>query len=433
MTTLLRTYGGPLTTLIVALVVLWIGGMIAAPLLTMAERSLVHVDRGDALTRTNTAVNRLSRDIATMDYDLAAHEREQAALRARSPGAASGAEAGGGAGGGFLVPGMSVPSSGNRPNPAERPSLSPSLSPSPSPSPSAPSLLPSFGAGPAAERTPDVIAREISDLQARRAAAEAEMASLKQRQAELVEAKANAPRYSFKNYSTISPLHLTIFVKTIFYAALVTLISFVVCYPVAYFASNLKGALGAGVILLLLVVPYSINELLRVYAWVMILAREGVLNSALQAIGLVGSDPPQWAASNNAVFLVSAYTFVLFMMFPLMNALGTLDRSQVEAARDLGASVWRVHYRVVMPHAKPGIAMGAILVFMLSAGVITVPELLGRGLHPDWFSQVIYRRFFESGNWNQGSAYSLMLLFSCIVFILMVLSLFRVSIREIAK
>lgn len=418
MAALYRTYGWPLATLILALVVLWVGGMIAAPLSTMAERSLVYVDRSDDLTKTNTALNRLSRDIATIDFDLKAHQKEQAALEAEGAGAKDDKAS---SGGGFLIPGMSVPSSDNRPNAETK-----------EPSGASP-LLPSFGGTSAAEKTPQTVASEIADLKARRAAAEAEVAELKQTQARLIEERANAPRYSLKNYSTISPLHLTIFVKTIFYAALVTLIAFVVCYPVAYVASTMKGALGAGAILLLLVVPYSINELLRVYAWVMILAREGVLNSALQVLGLVGSDPPQWIASNNAVFLVSAYTFVLFMMFPLMNALGTLDRSQVEAARDLGASVFRVHYRVVLPHAKPGIAMGAILVFMLSAGVITVPELIGRGLHPDWFSQVIYRRFFESANWNQGSAYSLMLLASCIVFILMVLSLFRVSIREIAK
>ena len=89
--------------------------------------------------------------------------------------------------------------------------------------------------------------------------------------------------------------------------------------------------------------------------------------------------------------------------------------------------------RVVMPHAKPGIAMGAILVFMLSAGSFAVPEIIGRGLHTDWFTQVICRRFFESANWNQGSACSLMLLLVCIVFILLVLSAFRVSIREIAR
>ena len=417
---LLRTYGTPLTTVIVLLVTVWIGGMIAAPLLTMGERSLVHVDRNDELSRTNNAVNRLSRDIATLAYDIDAREKELAGLNqeASSPEAGSGNTSGGG----FMVPGMSVPSTGNRPNGEAA-------------SPAAPSLpmLPSFGGAPRGESSVESLTEEIGTLQEKRAAAEAQMAALKEKQAQLIEEQANAPRYSFQNYTSIEPLHLKIFVKTILYATLVTLIAFVVCYPVAYFASNLKGALGAGAILLLLVVPYSINELLRVYAWVMILAREGVLNSGLQALGVIGSDPPQWVASNNSVFLVMAYAYILFMMFPLMNTLGTLDRSQVEAARDLGASVWRVHYRVVLPHAKPGIAMGAIVVFMLSAGVITVPELVGRGLHPDWFSQVIYRRFFDTGDWNQGSAYSLMLLASCIVFILMVLSAFRVSIREIAK
>lgn len=421
MNALLRTYGGPLTTVIVLLVTVWIGGMIAAPLLTMGERSLVHVDRNDELSQTNNAINRLSRDIATLAYDIEAREKELAELNeaASSPDAGQGTASGSG---GFMVPGMSVPSAGNRPSGGV---AAPAVPSSP--------MLPSFGGARPAERNVASLAEEIGTLQQRREAAEGEMAALMEKQAVLIEAEANAPRYSLKNYSSIEPLHMKIFVKTIVYATLVTVIAFVVCYPVAYFASSLKGALGAGAILLLLVIPYSINELLRVYAWVMILAREGVLNSALQVVGVVGAEPPQWVASNNSVFLVMAYTYILFMMFPLMNTLGTLDRSQVEAARDLGASVWRVHYRVVLPHAKPGIAMGSIVVFMLSAGVITVPELVGRGLHPDWFSQVIYRRFFDTGDWNQGSAYSLMLLASCIVFILMVLSAFRVSIREIAK
>ncbi|MBO0906147.1 ABC transporter permease [Jiella sonneratiae] len=418
MGSLLRTYGWPLTSLIVVLVALWIGGMIAAPLLTMGERSLVHVDRGNALGLTRNDINRLSRDIATVDYDIDARKKELADLTKQG-----GADAAGGSGGGgMLVPGLGVPSVQDR---AEEPSASPAA-------PSAP-LLPSFGSAAPDDRTPEALRKEISDLEAKRNSHETQMDALRQKQARLVEEQAGAPHYSLGNYSTIEPLHLKIFLKTILYATLVTAIAFLVCYPVAYYASSLKGALGAGLILLLLVIPYSINELLRVYAWVMILAREGVLNSVLEGLGLVGGEPPQWVASNNAVFLVMAYAYILFMMFPLMNTLGTLDRSQVEAARDLGASVWRVHYRVVLPHAKPGIAMGSIVVFMLSAGVITVPDLVGRGLHPDWFSQVIYRRFFESGNWNQGSAYSLMLLFSCIVFILMVLGVFRVSIREIAR
>jgi spermidine/putrescine transport system permease protein len=73
------------------------------------------------------------------------------------------------------------------------------------------------------------------------------------------------------------------------------------------------------------------------------------------------------------------------------------------------------------------------MTFMLSAGSIAVPEIVGRGLHPDWFSQVIYRAFFEASNWNIGAAYSVLLLAACIVFILVMMSVFKVGIREIAR
>ena len=141
----------------------------------------------------------------------------------------------------------------------------------------------------------------------------------------------------------------------------------------------------------------------------------------------------RFVASNGAVFLVMVYAYVLFMVFPIYNTIDTLDKNQLEAARDLGASSWRIHTRVVIPHAKPGIAVGAIMTFMLSAGSIAAPEIVGRGLHPDWFSQLIYRRFFEADSWNQGSAYSLALLVACVIFIFATMRLFKVGIRDIAK
>ena len=148
---------------------------------------------------------------------------------------------------------------------------------------------------------------------------------------------------------------------------------------------------------------------------------------------LAAGDGIRFVASNGAVFAVMVYAYILFMVFPIYNTIETLDRNQIEAARDLGASTWRIHWRVVLPHAKPGIAVGAVMTFMLSAGSIAAPEIVGRGLHPDWFSQVIYQRFFESNNWNQGSAYALVLLVACVVFVLVVMKLFRVGIRDIAK
>jgi spermidine/putrescine transport system permease protein len=121
------------------------------------------------------------------------------------------------------------------------------------------------------------------------------------------------------------------------------------------------------------------------------------------------------------------------MVFPMYNTIETLDKNQIEAARDLGASTWRIHWRVVIPHAKPGIAVGCIMTFMLSAGSYSVPQVMTRGKSGDWFSQLIYRQFFESFNWNQGAAYSFTLLLVCILFIFLMMSVFRVGIRDIAR
>ena len=97
------------------------------------------------------------------------------------------------------------------------------------------------------------------------------------------------------------------------------------------------------------------------------------------------------------------------MMFPLYNAIESLDRNQIEAARDLGAPWWHIHLFVVMPYAKPGIASGATLVFMLCAGALAAPLILG-GPKTLWFTPIVYDRFFQAFNWPQGAAYALILL-----------------------
>ena len=245
-----------------------------------------------------------------------------------------------------------------------------------------------------------------------------------------------AAGYSLLNFTTMSALHVKIFVMTLLYSLCVTLICFFVCYPIAYTVAQTARGERAALLMLGLLVPYAINELLRIFAWTMILANEGTLNSFLDVLGIISlgdGETIRWLASNGAVFCVLVYAYILFMVFPIYNTIETLDPNQIEASRDLGASTLRTHLRVVIPHAKPGIAVGSIMTFMLAAGSIAVPGLVGPGLHPDWFSQVIYRSFFEAGNWNVGSAYSLALLAACILFILVTMFVFRVGIRDIAK
>ncbi|WP_436642603.1 ABC transporter permease [Microbaculum sp. FT89] len=268
-------------------------------------------------------------------------------------------------------------------------------------------------------------------------AIEDKISGIEERIAEL-ETQEKEPQkvYTLSNYSRMSGLHFRIFVRTIIYAAMVTVLALVVCYPIAFAVARVATPQAAAFLMLGLIIPYAINELLRVYAWLMILDYQGVLNTFLDWIGVTNLAAKQWIPfleSPAAVFVAMVYTYILFMVFPIYNTLETLDRNQLEAARDLGAPSWRIHWRVAIPHAKPGIAVGCIMTFMLSAGSYSVPQIMTRGTSGDWFSQTIYRQFFESNNWNVGAAYAFTLLVVCIVFIFLMMLVFRVGVRDIAR
>jgi spermidine/putrescine transport system permease protein len=179
-----------------------------------------------------------------------------------------------------------------------------------------------------------------------------------------------------------------------------------------------------------LIIPYWINELLRIFAWQLILADSGILNQLLLFIGLI-AEPLNFRAGNGAVIMGMTYAYILFMVFPLYNAMESLDRNQIDAARDLGSSWLRIHRRIVIPHSKPGIAVGCIMVFMLAAGSIAAPQLLGSP-SSFWFTQIIYTNF-ETANWNQGAAYAMVLAILCLIFIFGMLKIFRVGLKDLAS
>ena len=239
--------------------------------------------------------------------------------------------------------------------------------------------------------------------------------------------------YTFANYETLfsSDIHFSIFARTIWGSALVTVICFFVCYPVAYYLAKGTTPERTAFLLLLLVIPFWINELLRTFSWYIILAFQGPLNEILLSLGFI-EKPIRWISGSGAVMLGMVYAYLLFMVFPLYNAIESLDRNQIEAARDLGASTLRIHRRVVIPHAKPGIAVGCIMVFMLAASSYAVPAILGSP-GTRWFTEIIYQWFFEGQNWPQGAAYAFILLVLCIVFIMIMMRVFKVGLTDIAK
>ena len=133
-----------------------------------------------------------------------------------------------------------------------------------------------------------------------------------------------------------------------------------------------------------------------------------------------------------ALYAGLGYAYILLMIFPLYNAIESLDTNQIEAARDMGASWARIHRRIVIPFAKPGITSGCTMVFMLTAGALAAPNILG-GPSSLWFTQIIYQAFYDYLNWSRGAAYAIILLVTCMVIVLGFMRLFRVSMGEIGK
>lgn len=224
---------------------------------------------------------------------------------------------------------------------------------------------------------------------------------------------------------------VSVFVRTLIAAAFVTVFNLAICYPVAYYLAQVAKGRQARVLAVALVVPYWVNEILRAFAFRIIFGATGVINSALLTLGLIDL-PIDFIRADIALYAGLGYAYVLLMVFPLYNAIESLDRNQIEAARDLGAPWWRIHTRIVLPFAKPGITSGCTMVFMLVAGALAAPQILG-GPSNLWFTQIIYGHFFESVNWPRGAAYAIILLVACTLLVLLVMRLFKVRLGEIGK
>jgi len=222
-----------------------------------------------------------------------------------------------------------------------------------------------------------------------------------------------------------------VFLDTIITAVLVTVINLCFCYPIAFYIAKLATPNTARLLVLALVIPFWINELLRSFAIRILFAGEGVINNILLELGLI-TNAVNFIALDIALYTGLTYAYILLMIFPLYNALETLDTNQLEAAKDLGSSTVRTHWRIVIPHAKAGIASGCTMVFMLTAGALATPVVLSSP-NTYWFTQLIYQWFNMNDNWSRGSAYSIILLVVSVTFVLLMMRLFKVTIGEVVR
>jgi spermidine/putrescine transport system permease protein len=236
---------------------------------------------------------------------------------------------------------------------------------------------------------------------------------------------------SFFGIPYMIPVHVMTFGLTIWYSIVVTVACFALAYPLAFFMAKIANPKSLPTLLLLLFIPLWVSEVLRAFAWWIILAFKGPLNAMLLAIGAI-DEPVRWIVGYDGVVIGLTYTYVLFMLFPIYNAIASLDTNQIEAADDLGAPWWKIHWRIVLPHAKPGIASGCVMVFMLSAGSLLVPSILG-STTSQWFTQTIDQWFKDALDWNTASAYAFILLLLCTIFVSIALKVFKVKLSDIAK
>jgi spermidine/putrescine transport system permease protein len=248
--------------------------------------------------------------------------------------------------------------------------------------------------------------------------------------------------YTLSNYSyfvfgppgssdQLNTLHMKSYGTTILASVFITLLNLVICYPIAFFMAQSALPRTVRWLGILLILPYWVSEVLRVFAIRLLLARGGAVNGLLVATGVV-TEPIDFIGNNVALYWGLSYSCILVMVFTLYNSLESLGKNQLEAARDLGAPWWHIHLFVVMPHAKPGIASGCALTFMSCVGSLAAPLILG-GPRTLWFTPVIYNRFYQALNWPQGTAYAVILLVSCVAFVLVTLKMVGLKLGQIAR
>jgi spermidine/putrescine transport system permease protein len=207
------------------------------------------------------------------------------------------------------------------------------------------------------------------------------------------------------------PASRRIFVRSIYYAGLTTILCTLIGYPVAYCIGR-AGERRRNQLLLLVMIPFWTNFLIRTYAWYTILQRRGLLNGVLQSMHLIPSiirSPVDLLYTPPAVIITLVYTYLPFMILPIYGSVEKLDNTLLEAASDLGAGPLRAFWRVTLPLTAPGIGAGVMMVFVPAIAMFAVTSLMGGSKLP-LIGDEIHEQFQSAGNLPFGSALGMTLL-----------------------
>ena len=212
--------------------------------------------------------------------------------------------------------------------------------------------------------------------------------------------------FSFENFQRLfEPIYFTVFIRSIWLAVLSTVLCLILGYPIAYIISKLP-IKRRNMLILLFILPMWMNFLLRTYAWMAILGRDGLINTLL---GYIGIGPIKMLYTDGAILLGMVYNFLPFMVIPIYTVLIKIDKNLVNAAYDLGANKAQAFRKIILPLSIPGIISGITMVFMPAVSNFVIPSLLGGGKYM-LVGNLIEQQFTTIGNWNFGSALSIFMM-----------------------
>lgn len=223
-------------------------------------------------------------------------------------------------------------------------------------------------------------------------------------------------------WESFDPVYAAIFLRSVRLALTNVVILLVICYPAAFWVSSLS-ARWRTLLVFLTTLPFFVSLVVRLFIWVLILRPTGFLNSSLIGLGLI-SEPIDIIFTETAVLIGLAYVLLPFMFLPVYASVEKLDRSLIEASSDLGGSPLKTFFRVTLPLTLPGIAAGAVLVFIPSLGNFIVPDLLG-GAKVLMIGNLIEQQFLSARNWPFGSALSVMIM--VVMFVLIIFYLRQIG------
>jgi spermidine/putrescine transport system permease protein len=228
--------------------------------------------------------------------------------------------------------------------------------------------------------------------------------------------------FTLTNYQRLfDPIYWTVFFRSLYLAFLNTTACLLVGYPLAFFIV-LRPPKWRNILLLLVIIPFWTNFLVRIYAWIVLLRNEGVINIVIQSLGIT-NEPLDLLFNSFAVSVGLIYGYLPFMILPLYATIEKFNFSLIEASQDLGANDLKTFIRIVLPLTSRGILAGSLLVFIPSVGEFVTPDILG-GAKTLMMGNLVQSQFLGARNWPFGSVLSIAMM---AIVLLPILIYFRIS------